>query len=97
MAQKNRLHPTPHSRLQIPDSRLAESEEPDEVEAQVEAETRYEPDPESYNVVGLRGPLSDSAHDVPSYPNDDRRCTMLPSERDTPPPDDVPPSGDLAG
>jgi hypothetical protein len=93
MAQKNRWHP-----VLLPDDYLRKlKQDLGEVEAMVESETRYEPDPESYNVVGLRGPLSDSAHDVPSYPNDDRRCTMLPSVRDTPPPDDVPPSGDLAG
>ena len=50
-----------------------------EVEAQVESKTRYEPEPEPYNV---------DSYDVPSSQNDDRRCTMLPSERDTPPPDD---------
>ena len=43
MAQKNRWHPTPHSRLQIPDSRLAESGEPDEVEVMVESKARREP------------------------------------------------------
>jgi len=59
-----------------------------EVEAKGEAGTRYEPDRESYNVVGLRGPLSDNAYDVPSSPGNDQRCTMPPSERDTPPPDD---------
>ncbi|MCX6844897.1 MAG: hypothetical protein NTX53_21760 [candidate division WOR-3 bacterium] len=42
-------------------------------------EIPFVPDPESYNV---------DSYDVPSYPNDDRRCTMLPSERDTPPPAD---------
>ena len=84
MAQKNRWHP-----VMLPDDYIRKMKQGlSEVEAQVEAETRYEPDPESYNVVDLRGPLSDSAHDVPSYPNDDRRCRMLPSERDTPPADD---------
>jgi hypothetical protein len=49
------------------------------VEAQVESNTRYEPDPESYNVGSL---------DVPSFPDDDERCTTPPSQRAVPPPDD---------
>ena len=42
MAQKYRWHATPHSRLQIPDSGLAEPGEPDEVEAMVESKARRE-------------------------------------------------------
>jgi hypothetical protein len=54
-----------------------------EVEAQVESKTRYEPDPESYNVDSFV---------VPSLPDDDERCTSPPSQRDIPPPDDDPQS-----
>ena len=52
MAQKNRWHP-----VMLPDDYLRKMKQDlAEVEAQVESKTRYEPDPESYNVVGLRGP-----------------------------------------
>jgi hypothetical protein len=51
-----------------------------EVEAQVESKTRYEPDPESYNV---------DAFDVHPFPEDDEGCTTPPSQRDFSPPNDT--------
>jgi hypothetical protein len=65
-----------------------------EVEAQVEAKTRYVPDPESYDVDACDvdwppRPRSDSA-----LPNDVQRSPMPPTKRATPPPDDTPPPSD---
>jgi hypothetical protein len=75
MAQTNRWHP-----VMLPDNYIRKMKQAlGEVEAKVEAETRYEPDPESYNV---------DAFDVHPFPEDDERCTTAPSQRDVSPSDD---------